>query len=112
MLDGDAETYIKSADDIVISMNAPLHSTVYSSKRLSARMGKEWKTYGRGMDRRSMEKIAHATNIGYKRILRFPEVTTDKIRIRINKVRLTPAISNISAHHYQSRPLNRVLKEP
>lgn len=52
----------------------------------------------------SWKEVANATNIGYKRILRFPEVTTDKIRVRILESRLTPAISNISAHYYQSRP--------
>lgn len=50
------------------------------------------------------KEIAHATNIGYKRILRFPEVTTNKVRIRFPESRLTPAISNVSAHYYHSRP--------
>lgn len=50
------------------------------------------------------KEIAHATNIGYKRILRFPDVTTDKIRVRVLESRLTPAISTISAHHYKARP--------
>lgn len=50
------------------------------------------------------KEIAHATNVGYKRILRFAEVTTDKIRIRIPESRLEPAISLISAHYYKSRP--------
>lgn len=50
------------------------------------------------------KEIAQATNIGYKRILRFPEVTTDNIRIRILESRLTAAISHVSAHYYKSRP--------
>lgn len=50
------------------------------------------------------KEIATATNIGYKRILRFPEVTSNKFRIRILKSRLQPAISNISAHYYKTRP--------
>ena len=50
------------------------------------------------------KEIAVSTNIGYKRILRFPEVTTDKLRFRLLESRLTPAISHISAHHYKSRP--------
>ena len=37
-------------------------------------------------------------------ILRFPDVTTDKIRVRILESRLTPAICTISAHHYKARP--------
>lgn len=50
------------------------------------------------------KEIAQATNIGYKRILRFPDVTTNKIRIRFPESRLTPAISNVTAHYYKSRP--------
>lgn len=50
------------------------------------------------------KEVAHATNIGYKRILRFPEVTSDRIRVRILKSRLMPAISKISLHHYQGNP--------
>lgn len=50
------------------------------------------------------KEIAVSTNIGYKRILRFPEVTTAKLRVRLLESRLTPAISHISAHYYKSRP--------
>lgn len=50
------------------------------------------------------KEIARATNVGYKRILRFPEVTTDKIRVRILKSRYTPAINTVAAHYYKTRP--------
>lgn len=50
------------------------------------------------------EEIATATNIGYKRILRFPEVTTSKIRIRVLESRCIPAFSHVSAHYYRTRP--------
>lgn len=50
------------------------------------------------------KEIAHATNIGYKRILRFPDITTDKIRIRILDSRSAPALSKVSAHLYRNRP--------
>lgn len=50
------------------------------------------------------KEIATATNIGYKRILRFPEITSAKFRVRILQSRATPAISNITAHYYQPRP--------
>ena len=49
-------------------------------------------------------EIAQATNIGYRRILRFPEITTDKIRIRILESRMTPLISSVSAYYYKPRP--------
>ncbi|RXJ49418.1 alpha-L-fucosidase [Gelidibacter gilvus] len=50
------------------------------------------------------KEIVSATNIGYKRILRFPETTSNKFRVRILESRLAPAISNISAHYYQPPP--------
>lgn len=48
------------------------------------------------------QEIAKATNIGYKRILRFPEVTTDRLRIRVEASRLTPYIAEVSAHYYKA----------
>lgn len=50
------------------------------------------------------KEIYTSTNVGYKRILRFPEVTSNKFRLRILKSRLNPAISKIAAHYYKSRP--------
>ncbi|MEZ4969152.1 MAG: alpha-L-fucosidase [Flavobacteriaceae bacterium] len=50
------------------------------------------------------KEIAAATNIGYKRILRFPEVTTQKLRLRILESRSYPAIATMSAHYYKARP--------
>ncbi len=50
------------------------------------------------------KEIVTSTNIGYKRILRFPEVTSSKFRIRILEARYTPAISHVSAHYYLTRP--------
>ena len=50
------------------------------------------------------KEIASGTNIGYKRILRFPEITSEKFRIRVLESRLRPAISAVSAHYYKTRP--------
>lgn len=50
------------------------------------------------------KELAAATNIGYKRILRFPEVTTRKIRLRVLQDRGHVAISSVSAHYYKMRP--------
>lgn len=50
------------------------------------------------------KEVAKATNIGYKRILRFPEITANKFRVRVLKSRYKPAISNITAHYYKTRP--------
>jgi len=49
-------------------------------------------------------EIALSTNVGYKRILRFPEVNSNRFRIRVLAYRALPAIANVSAHYYKSRP--------
>jgi len=49
-------------------------------------------------------EIALSSNVGYKRILRFPEVHSNRFRIRILAYRELPAIANVSAHYYKSRP--------
>lgn len=50
------------------------------------------------------KEVASSTVIGYKRILRFPDVTTDKIRVRILDQRLTAKLLKVSVH-YDRAPL-------
>ena len=50
------------------------------------------------------QEIARATNVGRKRILRFPDVTASKLRLRILSSRLSPALCEVSAHYYRQRP--------
>lgn len=50
------------------------------------------------------KEIKRATNVGYKRILRFPEVTARKFRFKVLQSRYRPAISFIGAYYYESRP--------
>lgn len=49
-------------------------------------------------------EVARATNVGYKRILRFADVTTDRLRVRVTASRATPILCGVSAHHYAARP--------
>ena len=51
-------------------------------------------------------KIATSTNIGHKRILRFGDVETDGIRVRLLKSRATAAVSGISAHYSKYKPFD------
>ena len=44
------------------------------------------------------KKIAEGTTIGYKRLLRFPETSSEKIRITINSTRSTAIISGIGLY--------------
>lgn len=50
------------------------------------------------------QEVATGTNIGYKRILRFPDVTSNKFRLRILESRMKPAICQVAAYHYAARP--------
>nr|WP_319397700.1 alpha-L-fucosidase [uncultured Carboxylicivirga sp.] len=50
------------------------------------------------------KEIAKGTNIGYKRILRFPEVTSDKFRFTVLDSRYYPAIATISAYYCDVQP--------
>lgn len=106
VLDGKNDTYLFVKDkEFTVTMPSPVtinrimlqeaiatHSERVEEHAVDAWIDGAWK------------EIAVSTNIGYKRILRFPEVTTDKLRFRLLKSRLTPAISHISAHYYKSRP--------
>ena len=108
VLDGKAESYflVDNADrSFTISLRKPATFNRLILQEAIATHGERVETHGvdAWIDNQWVE-IAQATNIGYKRILRFPEVTTNKIRIRITTSRLNPAISNVSAHYYHARP--------
>jgi len=70
----------------VIQESVTTHSERIEAHALDAWVNGEWK------------EIAAGTNVGYKRILRFRPVTSNRFRIRILQSRLEPAISEVSAH--------------
>ncbi|MBX3239426.1 MAG: alpha-L-fucosidase [Chitinophagaceae bacterium] len=108
LLDDDLGTFVllgKKGKEIIITLSAPVtinrfliqesvgtHSERVERHAVEAWINDQWK------------EIASATNIGYKRILRFPEVTASKFRLRILESRLDPAIATISAYAYKTRP--------
>ena len=77
---------------IILQEAVATHSERIEKHAVDAWVNNQWK------------EVAVATNVGYKRILRFPDVTTNKIRIRVLESRLNPAISHVSAYYYHSRP--------
>lgn len=104
-LDGSLDTYQAVGDGIEIKMPAPVAINRIVLQEPIKIMGERVEkfvvdAYVDG----AWQQVAEGTNIGYKRILRFPDVTTDKIRVRVLESRLEPLIANVSAHHYQSRP--------
>lgn len=47
------------------------------------------------------KELAKATTVGYKRLLRFPAVTTDRVRLRITGVRVAPALASFGLFYQQ-----------
>ncbi|MBJ6368779.1 alpha-L-fucosidase [Snuella sedimenti] len=107
VLDADTESYelLDGSNEIIISTKAPVtinrlvlqeaittHGERIEEHALDAWIDNAW------------QEVAVATNVGYKRILRFQEVTSDKFRIRVLASRFTPAVSNVTAHYYKTRP--------
>ncbi|QTE24042.1 alpha-L-fucosidase [Polaribacter cellanae] len=107
-LDNDTTTYellnskkkeiiIKTKNNITINRLVLKEAIVTHSERVEKHVVDAWVN-------NAWKEIVSATNIGYKRILRFPEVTSNKFRIRVLESRLSPAISIITAHYYKTRP--------
>ncbi|WP_242203081.1 alpha-L-fucosidase [Aestuariivivens insulae] len=107
VLDADMESYelLDPSNEIIITTQEPVtinrlvlqeaiatHGERIEAHALDAWVDNTWK------------EIAKATNVGYKSILRFKEVTSNKFRIRVTASRFVPAVSNISAHYYKTRP--------
>ncbi|GGW28282.1 alpha-L-fucosidase [Arenibacter certesii] len=99
------EVFDKENSEIIISTKNPItlnrfvlqeaiatHGERVEKHALDAWIDNEWK------------EVAVSTNIGYKRILRFQEVTTNKLRVRLMQSRWYPAISFVGAYYYNTRP--------
>ncbi|RIJ45756.1 alpha-1,3/4-fucosidase [Maribellus luteus] len=80
------------ANRFVIQEAIASHSERVEKHALDAWIDNQW------------QEVASATNVGYKRILRFPTVSTSKWRLRILESRMVPAIAKVSAHYYKNRP--------
>lgn len=108
ILDNNASTFSllkKGAMELLITTPAPVtinrillqeavntHSERVEAHAVDAWIDNAWK------------EIATSTNIGYKRILRFPEITASRFRIRFTQMRATPAINTVAAFYYKTRP--------
>ncbi|WP_422351055.1 alpha-L-fucosidase [Flagellimonas sp.] len=108
LLDGDENTYVMAKggkgsyvvnlpkettlNRFTLQEAIHLHGQRIEKHALDAWLHGEW------------QQVAEATTVGYKRILRFPEITTNRLRLRIMEGRLSPAISAVSAHYYTPRP--------
>lgn len=89
-------TYVITLPDAVTVNRLTLKEPIEKSGErveehiLEAKINGEW------------QPIAKATNIGHKRILRFPDVTAKEFRVKIPSSRLQPELSVISGHYYKA----------
>lgn len=86
--DGNIYTFDKTATINRVMLKEPIqtHGQRVEVHAVDAWVDGAWK------------EVVAATTIGYKRILRFPDVTTNKIRVRIEESRLDAELSHVSVH--------------
>lgn len=108
LLDNNDASYYFAAD-----LNQPIEVNLENQVSINRFVLQEAvKTHGERVTKHALDawidgawkEIASATNIGYKRILRFPEVRSDRFRVRLLEARYAPAITEIAAHYYKTRP--------
>jgi alpha-L-fucosidase len=98
-VDGDRETYWATDDGVTA---ASLTYDLGAPRTFSMAMLQEQITVGQRIEEFALyawadgdwKEIARATTIGHKRLVRFPEVTARKVRLRIVQSRVCPTIAN------------------
>lgn len=104
LLDGDIRTWVDIDGDIVIELpEARTFNRVVLQEAVADRGERIARHAVDVMTPDGWSEVASATNVGYKRILRFPDVTSDKLRIRVVESRLKPTLATVSVHRYNAR---------
>ena len=103
VIDQNKNTYWSTDDDIItgsIELDLDSSQTIkYLILQEYIKLGQRVKTFNVEIFRNNeWQQIASGTTIGYKRILRFDPVVTDKIRINIQDAKACPLISNIELY--------------
>ena len=52
------------------------------------------------------EEIARATTVGYQRLLRFPLVSAERVRLRILEARYSPTIKAVGLYKIDGQPVS------
>jgi len=104
VVDGDPETYWSTDDDV---LNASLIIDFETKTTFNRFLVQEYITLGQRVKLFSIEawindaweEIDAQTTIGAKRILKFDNVSSDKLRFNILDSKASPTISNIEVYH-------------
>lgn len=108
LLDDDEDTYLLGEEGkgtYVVTLPQPITLNRFLLQEAIKTQGQriEKHVLEASVDNR-WQRIAQGTTVGYKKILRFPAVTTRKLRLRILEARTRPSLSKVSAHYYKPRP--------
>ena len=76
--------------------------TVRSGEPINVVQLQEDISKGQRVEKFLVEAFSEGTTIGYKRMLRFPEVMADSLRLRIDGSRLSANIMSVSAYYAPS----------
>jgi alpha-L-fucosidase len=102
--DGDKETYWTTDDwtttaDVEFDLGgdrtfnvAELAEHIATGQRIGSFVLEAW-------DGGTWKEFARGTTVGYKRLLRFPDVTTSKVRLRILDSRVCPTLAGFGLYH-------------
>lgn len=104
LLDGHTDTY-KEVQEVILRTHQPITLNRIALREPVGQVGER-------IERHAVDayidgawhEIVQGTNVGYRRILRFADVTTDALRIRITGTRATPYLCSVAAYYYRQRP--------
>lgn len=103
VLDGDVGTYWSAPDGVeaaVLTFDLPKQSTFdIALLQENIRVGQRIEKFRlQTWNGHSWQQFAEGTTIGYKRLLRFPPVTTTRVRLLIDQSRTSPTLSNFGLY--------------
>jgi alpha-L-fucosidase len=103
MVDGNKETYWTTNDDVnnaAFEISLPASSTIqYIMLQEYIKLGQRVKSFTVEIwENDTWKKVAEATTIGYKRILKIDRVKAKKIRVNITDAKACPVISNVAIY--------------
>ena len=105
ILDNDDETCLVGVEPITVALRKPaLINRIVLQEDIARHGERVEKHVVEALVDGRWREVARSTNIGYKRILRFPAVVVEAVRLRVLSWRDIPAISTMSACYYPERP--------
>ncbi len=101
LIDGDYDTYWMAKEE-----TPAIEITLEGEKTFDRLLLQEKITVGQRVEKFKLEAkingdwthITEGTTIGYKRLLRFPEITSDQVRLTILQARETPALAEFGLY--------------